>query len=182
MRITGGTYRSRQIEAPKGRETRPTASVVREAVMNSLGPRLQDAMVLDLFCGSGILSLEAVSRGAQGAVLVDVNREAAAVARRNVQALGLEGVCRVYQSDYSRALSLLKRDGRRFNLGFFDPPYQSGYYQKALDLSFDGVFEKDALCICEYATKDGFPYMGEAWEVADTRRYGSRSIAYIRSK
>ena len=122
MRITGGTYRSRQIQAPKGNETRPTSSVVREAVCNRLGQRIPGAMVLDLFCGSGILSLEAVSRGAQGAILVDVNREAAAVARRNVQALGLGDVCRVYQSDYLRALSFFKRDGLGFDLGFLIRP------------------------------------------------------------
>ena len=182
MRITGGTYRSRQIQAPKGNETRPTSSVVREAVCNRLGQRIPGAMVLDLFCGSGILSLEAVSRGAQGAILVDVNREAAAVARRNVQALGLGDVCRVYQSDYLRALSLFKRDGLGFDLGFFDPPYRSGFYQRALDLSFDGVFKEDAVCVCEFGTKDGFPYTGNGWEVTDIRRYGSRSVACIRSK
>ncbi|MBE5780426.1 MAG: 16S rRNA (guanine(966)-N(2))-methyltransferase RsmD [Clostridiales bacterium] len=182
MRITAGQFRSRVVDAPRGEDTRPTSSIVREAMFNILATKLSGARVLDLFCGSGILTFEAISRGAKEAVMVDASREAVQVAKRNAASLKITDCCRIYQNDYLRALDVLKRNGKRFDIGFFDPPYKAGYYQKALDAAFDGVFEEDAICICEYSTQDGFPFTGSIWEVADDRKYGSRSIAIVRRK
>src|SRR4051794_32741588 len=95
MRITGGTFRSRSLAAPRGTETRPTSDRVREALFSMLvadgcfggdpGPR-----VLDLYAGSGALAFEALSRGARSAVLVDHSRAALAVLRENARSLGVE--------------------------------------------------------------------------------------------
>ena len=87
MRIIAGEARSRTLKAPEGRDTRPTLDRVRENVFNILQGRVRDARVLDLFAGSGALSLEAVSRGASLAVMVDHDRAAIAVEKANVEAL-----------------------------------------------------------------------------------------------
>ena len=119
MRVVAGRYGGRRLEAPPGRGTRPTADRVREAVFSLLGP-VEGLAVLDLFAGSGALGIEALSRGAAAAVFVDRDHRAAAAARRNLAALGLEA--RVHRRD---ALAFLAATTTRFDLVFVDPPYSS---------------------------------------------------------
>ena len=88
LRIIAGTARGRKLEAPQGRDTRPTLDRVRENLFNMLQGKCMDARVLDLFAGSGALSLEALSRGAAFAVLADRDREASRIQRQNLENLG----------------------------------------------------------------------------------------------
>lgn len=119
MRIVAGSRKGARIYAPKGRATRPTSDRVREAVFTMLGP-VDDAAVLDLFAGSGAMGLEALSRGAAGAVFVESSREAVRAIERNLEKLGLEGA-RIVRSDAS---SFLAAEGGRYDLVFVDPPYE----------------------------------------------------------
>src|SRR5918912_1326417 len=91
MRLTGGTDRGRKLRAPKGSSTRPTASRVREAIFNILGPPPPDAPVLDLYAGTGALGIEALSRGAPKAVFVERDPRALSTLGRNLRELGLDG-------------------------------------------------------------------------------------------
>jgi 16S rRNA (guanine966-N2)-methyltransferase len=116
VRVVGGELRGRRLHAPRGASVRPTADRVREAVFSILGD-IQGTRVLDLFCGTGALAIEAVSRGAASAVLVDSHPSAA---RRNVASLELEDRCDVVRSD---SLGYLKRERSSFDLVFCDPPY-----------------------------------------------------------
>ena len=118
--MIAGAYKGRRLQAPAGSGTRPTADRVREALFSILGP-LDDARVLDLFAGSGALGIEALSRGAAAAVFVDSDARAAAVIRRNLEAVGASAP--VHRRD---ALAYL-RDARDapFDLVFLDPPYSS---------------------------------------------------------
>ncbi|MFN3595751.1 MAG: 16S rRNA (guanine(966)-N(2))-methyltransferase RsmD [Rubricoccaceae bacterium] len=127
MRIVGGAFRSARLLAPPGQGTRPTTDRVREALFNVLGARLalQGARVLDLFAGSGALALEAISRGAASAVLVEADRRALAVARRNAEALGVAARCTFVGADVR---AFLRRAGAvgeaaAFGLVLADPPY-----------------------------------------------------------
>ena len=124
MRIIAGERRGAQLYAPKGMDTRPTQAMVREALFNILQSDLQGAQVLDLFGGSGALALEALSRGAATAVLVDSDRAAVDCMRRNLQKLRYEARCRLLLCDYQQALRRLGKDGARFDLVFLDPPYR----------------------------------------------------------
>lgn len=117
MRVVAGQLGGRRLEAPKGAEVRPTADRVREAVFSSLG-EVGGSRVLDLYCGTGALGIEAVSRGARSAVLVDAKP---ALARRNVEALGISDRCDVVRADVVR---YLRRAEDRFDLIFCDPPYR----------------------------------------------------------
>jgi 16S rRNA (guanine(966)-N(2))-methyltransferase RsmD len=117
VRIVAGELGGRRLEAPRGAAVRPTADRVREALFSILG-EVSEARVLDLYCGTGALGIEALSRGAVTAELVDTRP---ATARHNVEALGLEDRATVVRSD---AMRYLRRQDARFDLVFCDPPYE----------------------------------------------------------
>jgi 16S rRNA (guanine966-N2)-methyltransferase len=118
VRIIAGSRKGARILAPKGTETRPTGDRVREAAFNLIGP-VDGASVLDLFAGSGAMGLEALSRGAAGAVFVENDREACRTIERNLAKLGLTGAT-VHCRDAFRALAT---DPRTYDLVLCDPPY-----------------------------------------------------------
>src|SRR5438132_1215848 len=122
MRIVAGSARGRPLKGPKSAEViRPTADRVRETLFNVLGQWLEGQSVLDLYAGTGALALEALSRGAAKAVLVDRDREAQALIRANAESLGFEGRVELLAMPVERAFAALA--GRRFELVFADPPY-----------------------------------------------------------
>ncbi len=118
MRVVAGELRGRRLAGPAGEGVRPTADRVREALFSILDD-VSGAAVLDLFCGTGALAIEALSRGAERAVLVDTDVE---LARRNVRGLGLEPRAAVVRSDAVRYLR--RQPSQRFDLIFCDPPYK----------------------------------------------------------
>lgn len=131
MRIIAGEWGGRRIQAPRGRDVRPTADRLREAWMAALGPRLEGARVLDLFAGSGALGLEALSRGAGEAVLVERARQALHALRRNVEALEASDRARVVAGD---ALAYVRRlEPFAFDLALADPPYDRGFAAHLLE-------------------------------------------------
>jgi 16S rRNA (guanine966-N2)-methyltransferase len=124
MRVVAGRLGGRRLQAPPGEGTRPTSDRVREALFSALGP-LDGEVVLDLFAGSGALAIEALSRGAGRAVLVEHDARAAAVIRSNLEALGVgaeEAVVR--RRDALRAVRDAREAGESYDLVFIDPPYR----------------------------------------------------------
>lgn len=121
MRIIGGTHGGRQLRAPRGQATRPTGDRVREAIFSILGP-LEDLSVLDLFAGSGALGIEALSRGAVSAVLVDRAPDAARAIRGNLETLGIAASVR--RQDARAFLRDARAQGQLYDLVFLDPPYR----------------------------------------------------------
>ena len=178
MRIIGGEARGRRLFAPEGLETRPTADKVRESLFNILRLDTPGARVLDLFAGSGALALEALSRGAQSAVLVDCSRRAADVARRNIALCRAEQRTRLLVCDWQRALDSLSEP---FDLVFLDPPYRMlpVYDQAARALLEKGLLAEQAVLVMEHASESALP-LSKAFEVYDERRYGAATIALVR--
>jgi 16S rRNA (guanine966-N2)-methyltransferase len=124
MRIVAGTLGGRRLQAPPGPGTRPTSERVREALFSALGPLAGEA-VLDLYAGSGALAIEALSRGAQSAVLVERDPRAVAVLHGNLQQLGLAAPAAVVRRrDVLRALRDASAAGETYDLVFIDPPYR----------------------------------------------------------
>ncbi|MBR4711360.1 MAG: 16S rRNA (guanine(966)-N(2))-methyltransferase RsmD [Clostridia bacterium] len=180
MRIIAGEARSRVIDAPKGRDTRPTLDRVRENLFNIISRHVPEARVLDLYAGSGALSLEALSRGAREAVLVDRDREAHRVEKANAERLGYTDRARILLTDDRSACALLAREGRRFDLIFLDPPYAMrdlrAVTEALLPLMADG-----ALVIAEHQA--GVPYtVCGALVPADERRWGYAGVTFYRQK
>ena len=125
MRVVAGRFGGRRLQAPPGRGTRPTSDRVREALFSTLGP-LDGARVLDLFAGSGALAIEALSRGAASALLVERDPRTVAVIRGNLEALGLEAPeATVHAGPARAALRSASARGDTYDLIFLDPPYRS---------------------------------------------------------
>ena len=129
MRIIGGKYRGRTLVPFKGRDIRPTSDRVKESLFNILAPEISGANVLDLFCGTGSVGLEAISRGADLVVFNDVSADSLGVLRKNLELLHAQA--KVYNLDFR---SLLPRLDVTFDIVFIDPPYKSGFAAEALEL------------------------------------------------
>ena len=119
MRVIGGEFRSRRLKTLRGLETRPTPDRLRESLFNVLAPRIADTVFLDAYAGTGAVGIEALSRGARRAILVEKNRSAAALIRENLSALGLESRAEVF---VSKAVPVLERVSA--DIIFLDPPYE----------------------------------------------------------
>jgi 16S rRNA (guanine966-N2)-methyltransferase len=124
MRITGGEAARRILRVPKGMDVRPTPDRVKQALFNSLGERILDARVLELFGGSGALSLESLSRGCKSATCVELSSRHAAFIRRNAEAAGYgAAVFHARVQDVFPALQQIAASGEKFDLVMADPPY-----------------------------------------------------------
>ena len=176
-RIIAGAAGGRRLETPKGDTTRPTSDRVREALFSVLEARgaVRGAVVLDLFCGSGALGLEAASRGAADVVLVDSSRQAAEAARANVAALGMPRVSVVL----ANALRHVEgRPSRPVDLAFLDPPYAMGEDDlgKVLTGLANGWLADDALVVVERSSRSPEPRWPAGLVRSAVRRYGETSL------
>lgn len=177
MRVIAGKWRGRTLRAPRGFAVRPTLDRVREAVFGILGARVEGAAVLDLFAGTGAMALEALSRGAASAVLVEADPKVCEVLRRNVLSLGAEGAAVTMPIDFRRAARTLRVRDFRFDLVFLDPPYGKGLAAAAAgEISKAGIVLPGASVVVEEAVRSpesGYP---EAWERSADRTYGETRI------
>lgn len=184
MRITGGAFRSRPLRAPRGQDTRPTSDRVREAlfgILSSAGA-VEGARVLDLYAGTGALALEALSRGAARAVLVESSREALSALRANVGALGVGGEATVVAADVRGAIGRLARQGP-FDLVLADPPWalvDAGEAGRVLaGLATEGAFAPEATIVLEHSSRSAPPAVPGLIQ-GDARRYGDTALAFYK--
>lgn len=152
MRIIAGQFRSRTLKSPAGLATRPTSDRLRETLFNVLAPRIQGAVFLDLYAGSGAVGIEALSRGAARAEFVEREPAALAVLRANLAALGLTAGFRIHSS--SVGAWLRRPSTQAFDLVFLDPPYDAAEeYASTLGLLGGGaarILSPGALVIAEH--------------------------------
>jgi 16S rRNA (guanine(966)-N(2))-methyltransferase RsmD len=132
MKITGGKYRGALIEAPRGRTTRPALSRVRRALFDTLRPWIEGGRVLDLFAGSGAFVLEALSRGAQSAIAIDLDRAAVRAIRGNAKTAGVKEPLEVFCNDALAAIPVLARRRLQFEVVLVAPPYWKDLQSRAL--------------------------------------------------
>ncbi len=183
MRIVAGEYSSRRIEAPKGIQTRPTLDKVREAVFSSLGGSFEGGTFLDLYAGSGANGLEALSRGFDEAVFVDMSRDAVNVIRRNVASLGCTERCRVLPMKAMKALSVLKEEGRQFDLIYMDPPYARQTNAEVMNyINEHQLLKKGGRAVIESAKEDQFAENYGSICFEKDKVYGIVRITYFRNK
>jgi 16S rRNA (guanine966-N2)-methyltransferase len=123
MRITGGKAARRILKVPKGFDVRPTPDLVKQAVFNSLGARVVGARVLELFAGTGALSLDCLSRGAVSALCLEKSHRHAEYIRANARAANFDAALEIRTQDVFPALHQLAEGGRQFDLILADPPY-----------------------------------------------------------
>ena len=151
MRIIAGKANRRKLETLPGEDiTRPTAERVKEGLFSAIQFELADKKVLDLFAGSGQLALEALSRGAQSAVLIDASTEAVEIIKTNAKNTDLMKQCRISRMDYSEFLKSAALKGEKFDIIFLDPPYAKDMRNEILKkVSRADICAGDALIICE---------------------------------
>jgi 16S rRNA (guanine966-N2)-methyltransferase len=167
MRIIAGSHRGHRIAAPKGRDTRPTSDRVRESAFNLIGP-VDGAAVLDLFAGSGALGLEALSRGAASAVLVESDREACRTINANLEKLKLHAT--VLCQDVVRAVAA---DRRTYDLILCDPPYD--YDRSRLSPQLPRLLSDDGVLVWESSGREPPPQF-EGLTERTSRKYGSARL------
>jgi 16S rRNA (guanine966-N2)-methyltransferase len=160
MRIIGGRYKGYEIKLPKG--IRPTSGLVRESIFNVIGDSILEARVLDLFCGSGAIGLEALSRGAKEVTFVEKDNSVIRVLMENIKKLGCSDV-NVINMDAMR----LSVDST-YDIIFADPPYDNGHPERVIKKF--GEFGR--IILIEHS-------MRETLDVGETRRYGDTLITYI---
>lgn len=181
MRIVAGKFRGRALLTPSDDSIRPTSDRAREAIFNviasRLGPVFTGLKVLDLFAGTGALGLEALSRGAQQAVLVDNGAEARGLIRDNIEALGLGGVAKLLRRD-ATALGPAGTMGP-VDLVFLDPPYGKGLGERALVSLNEGKWlAPDALIVFEEGV-DVEIALPPGYALQDRRVYGAAAMHIV---
>lgn len=148
MRIITGSARGVKLLTLEGVETRPTAERTKEAVFSMLQFDIEGRRVLDMFSGSGQMALEALSRGALSAVMLDKSKNATEIIRKNAEKTKLIDKCSIYCTDFKDYL--LKNKGKKFDIVFIDPPYASDLVKKSLLLLVEAdAVKPTTLIVCE---------------------------------
>lgn len=185
MRIVSGRFRGRNLIAPQGSNTRPTADRARQALFDVLSHApwavdLEGARVIDLFAGSGALGLEALSRGGAFALFVETDEAARGAIRDNVEALHLFGETRVHRRDATDLGQRPASAGGAFDLAFLDPPYAKGLGEQALaGLAEFGWLSPGATVVFERGADEAEP-VTPGYELLDDRTWGAARVWFLR--
>ena len=174
MRIVGGKYKSRVLSGFDGDKIRPTSDKARESLFNILQNRIYDAEFLDLFCGTGAMGIEALSRGAKTVTFNDADRNSLNLLRKNLDKLGVD---EEYQIKNYDALAFLKSAPGKYDIIFVDPPYKTELGERAVALC-ERVLKDDGVVILESET----PFLGEMGGLAivDERKYGRARLTFFK--
>lgn len=174
MRIIAGKHRSRKLETLEGNNTRPMMDVMKESVFNTIGPYFDEIEILDLFGGSGALSLESISRGAKHSYIIDLSKDAIKVITNNVKALKEENSVTILNTDYKIALKKLQ--GKQFDLIFLDPPYRLNIVNELLQHLDDNNFMKKGTIIVAHYVK-GNAKIDENYKLLKNYARGTAEVA-----
>ena len=177
MRIIAGEMRSRKLKAPEGMDTRPTADRVKEALFSILHTRLYGARVLDLYAGSGALALEALSRGADSAVLVDCSPRACQAIQENIDALRCGDQAGLLRMKDTAALAALRARGDGFNLIFLDPPYRMDTAPVCRAILEAGLLRPGGMIVIEHG-RETPPHIDPPLTLTDHREYGAAGLGF----
>jgi len=179
MRVIAGSARGRPLRCLDDRRIRPTQDRVKEAVFSSLAPRLPGSIVLDLFAGSGALGIEALSRGAQGAVFVEIDRQACVLIKGNLAACGWPASPDI-QVVHREAMRWLKgRTGGGYDIIFADPPYNKGFEDSLLNVLSGGeLLRAGGILVLESAARQELPENRGVLYLSKSKVYGDTKISY----
>lgn len=180
MRVIGGNARGRHLKVPKGQRVRPTAGKVKQSLFNILPHDLSGAKILDLFAGTGNVSIEALSRGAAEAMLVDSSVQSGKAIRENLRRLRLTDRTRVWIMPVTRAVRLLARRGEIFDAIFLDPPYENNWVGSTLKLiARGGLLRETGVLVAEHSVREQLEPRYNSLVLYDQRRYGSTLLSFF---
>ncbi len=181
LRVVAGRFGGRLLRGPAHRGLRPTGEMVRKALFDTIGAGVADAVVLDLYAGTGALGIEALSRGAAKVTFVERDARALALIRANLAALGIRpGEAEILGTTVARALERLAAAGKRFDLILADPPYGSGEMDQTLAmLSTGGFLTGKGLLILEHGSAAPPPEPPAGLRLRERRRYGDTTLSFF---
>jgi len=181
LRIISGNLKGKKIRSIKGTKTRPTSDRIRESIFNILAFDIEDACILDLFAGTGAFAIEAISRGAKFAVLIDISKSSVSVIRENFKSCNLGGRNRVIKWDITKNLTCIERSNPPFNLVFVDPPYEKGFLEPTLlNLHLSYCLKAGGLIIVEHSLREPIPEEPTVFEITDRRKYGKTLVSFLK--
>lgn len=180
MKIISGRYKGRTLLGHNLEKTRPTMDRVKESLFAMIQSSVDDAIVLDLFSGSGNLGIEALSMRAKKCYLVDSNKRAINIIKENLRRLEVsEEKVQVFNLDYKKALAMLKNEEKEIDIVFLDPPYQTNYITESIQLitQYD-LLNKNGLIICESDDLNKIIYSNQYREIK-SKKYGDKYIVIL---
>lgn len=178
MRIITGLAKGKKLLTPQGMLTRPTTDRIKESIFNIVQFDIEGRRVLDMFCGSGQMGLEALSRGALSCTFVDINRSARAAVDANIESVGFIQQCKVSGAD---ALSFVKKyQGAPFDLIFLDPPYDTQLLEQTVSAicTFD-ILSVGGIIVCEGTRESTISPPDAPYEIAKEYNYGKTKITTV---
>jgi len=179
MRIIAGTCRGKKLTAPPGVTTRPTSDRVKEALFSILTSRIDftGIRVLDICAGTGSLGIEALSRGAGSCCFIESNISVKAILEKNIRDTGNLERSEILTMDAVKALQHLARCGRRFDLAFFDPPYDSALYSRVPDeLDSSELLTPGSILVAECSVRNRLQESYGRLQGCDRRVYGETAL------
>jgi len=175
IRVTGGKFRNRQVKTVKTQAVRPTSSKVRESIFNILQGRVVGSSMLDLFAGSGIMGIEALSRGAEKVTFVEKNPKVYKLLKENLSNFDTE--YKVFLTDALSALAKLK--GAKFDIIFADPPYKLDIIPYVLQkIKNNDLLAQEGVLVLEHSPDCQFDSTG--FEVVKTKVYGDTALTLLK--
>ena len=178
MRVITGKARGVALKTPEGMETRPTSDRVKEALFSIINFDIPNAVVLDLFGGTGQLGIEALSRGAKSAVFVDAGDPACKLIKENLRRTKLEGQGKVVRSDY---LQYLRTCHDKFDIIFLDPPYAEVFLENSLKkLSEIDILQSGGIIVCERPLGKELPWELPGYSRSKDYKYGNTLLTLYR--
>ncbi len=178
MRVISGSARGKKLCTLEGRDIRPTLDRVKESIFNMIAFDLPGAMVLDLFCGSGALGIEALSRGADHATFVDSNSPSLSVTKKNLDDTRLDSRSSCVLSD---SLQFLETTAEQFDIIFIDPPYESALYQDVLDSILSRkLLKPDGQVVVELDKEMTPPFSCDGFSEKREKTYGRVKILIMK--
>ena len=176
MRVNSGNLKGRKLIENKYDHIRPTTDKVRQALFTKLQFFLQEKKVLDLFCGTGALGIEALSRGASSVLFVDKDFRSVQMTKENLKNLKIDA--KVVKCD---AVKFVEVCNENYDLILLDPPYKSGLYEKVLPKIYEkNLLNDDGVIVCEHASNDTFDY--SPFQVYDEKKYGNITLTFLEKK
>lgn len=178
MRIISGKLKGRKIDGFDLDGTRPTMERVKESLFAMIQNQLDDALVLDLFAGSGNLGIEAISQGAKKSILVDHNNKAIKIIKKNIENLDLSQSVDIICSDYLKALDILK--DKKFDIIFLDPPYKTNFIEKSIEkITTNNILNESGIIVCESSMLDKIIY-SNAYTAIKEKKYGDKYVVILK--
>ncbi len=176
MRVITGSAKGKRLVTPDGKDVRPTPDKVKEGLFSALQFDIEGRRILDLFAGSGQLSVEALSRGAESAVLVDSSAVSVRIAKTNIESCGFSDKARVIHTDYA-VFCAMSRDV--FDIAFLDPPYNEGLLMPAVKAVLP-LMSDYGMIVCEHPPEVTLEESIGGFSVFKTYRYGKVNVTVYR--